>query len=269
MLEGLVQHDHPLTLQHVLGRMRNVYGDERGRHAHRGRHRARDVRRGLRAGRPAGERAQGARGRAGRPRRDVRLEHAAPPRGLPRRAVHRAPCSTRSTSACSRSSSPTSRTTRRTSSSSSTPSVVPLMEKVADTFETVEHFVIMGDGDARLAPQRDPLRGAARRPAGGASTTPRSTTAPPPGSVTRAARPATRRACSTRTARRSCTRSAPASPTRWACARPTACCRSCRCSTPTRGASRTRPGMIGCDLIMPGAVPPGGAAREADRRGAA
>jgi fatty-acyl-CoA synthase len=26
MLEGLVQHDHPLTLQHVLGRMRNIYG---------------------------------------------------------------------------------------------------------------------------------------------------------------------------------------------------------------------------------------------------
>src|SRR3954469_509529 len=27
MLEGLVQHDFPLTLQHVLGRMRNVYGN--------------------------------------------------------------------------------------------------------------------------------------------------------------------------------------------------------------------------------------------------
>jgi fatty-acyl-CoA synthase len=27
MLEGLVQHDFPLTIQHVLGRMRNVYGD--------------------------------------------------------------------------------------------------------------------------------------------------------------------------------------------------------------------------------------------------
>src|SRR5437763_15628391 len=27
MLEGLVQHDFQLTLQHVLGRMRNVYGD--------------------------------------------------------------------------------------------------------------------------------------------------------------------------------------------------------------------------------------------------
>jgi fatty-acyl-CoA synthase len=27
MLEGLVQHDHPLTLQHLLDRMRRVYGD--------------------------------------------------------------------------------------------------------------------------------------------------------------------------------------------------------------------------------------------------
>jgi fatty-acyl-CoA synthase len=27
MLEGLVQHDHPLTIQHILDRMRRVYGD--------------------------------------------------------------------------------------------------------------------------------------------------------------------------------------------------------------------------------------------------
>src|SRR5438876_104748 len=27
MLEGLVQHDHPLTLQHILDRMRRLYGD--------------------------------------------------------------------------------------------------------------------------------------------------------------------------------------------------------------------------------------------------
>ena len=27
MLEGLMQHDHPLTLQHVLGRMRGMNGD--------------------------------------------------------------------------------------------------------------------------------------------------------------------------------------------------------------------------------------------------
>ena len=29
MLEGLVQHDHPLTLQHVLGRMRTVHQQSR------------------------------------------------------------------------------------------------------------------------------------------------------------------------------------------------------------------------------------------------
>src|SRR3954468_14705175 len=29
MLEGLVQHDHPLTLQHVLGRMRTVHRESR------------------------------------------------------------------------------------------------------------------------------------------------------------------------------------------------------------------------------------------------
>ena len=27
MLEGLVQHDFPLNLQHVLGRMRSQFGD--------------------------------------------------------------------------------------------------------------------------------------------------------------------------------------------------------------------------------------------------
>jgi fatty-acyl-CoA synthase len=27
MLEGLMQHDHPLTLQHVLDRMRTLYAD--------------------------------------------------------------------------------------------------------------------------------------------------------------------------------------------------------------------------------------------------
>ena len=29
MLEGLVQHDHPLTLQHVLNRMRNVHRESK------------------------------------------------------------------------------------------------------------------------------------------------------------------------------------------------------------------------------------------------
>ena len=71
--------------------------------------------------------------------------------------------------------------------------------------------------------------------------------------VTRAAPPATRRASSTRTARRSCTR--------WAtmmtdghrrAARATSSCPSCRCSTPTRGASRTRRSRRGATLVMPG-----------------
>ena len=58
--------------------------------------------------------------------------------------------------------------------------------------------------------------------------------------ATRAARRATRRASSTRIARPSSTASARCSPTRSASASGTRSCRSCRCSTPTRGASRTR-----------------------------
>ena len=80
-------------------------------------------------------------------------------------------------------------------------SLVPLLAKVAPSFETVEHYVVVGDGDAEPAPERDPLRGAARRARRRATTTRSSTSAPPPASATRAARPATRRACSTRTAR--------------------------------------------------------------------
>ena len=74
-------------------------------------------------------------------------------------------------------------------------------------FETVEHYVVVGDGDAGSLPERDPLRGAARRSRRRPTTTPSSTSARPPASATRAARPATRRACCTRTARTSCTAS--------------------------------------------------------------
>ena len=85
MLEGLMQHDHPLTLQHVLRRMRTMNADG-GRHPDRGRRRADHVRR-------PGERvdrlchACRARRQARRPRRDVLVEHPAPPRALPRGAV--------------------------------------------------------------------------------------------------------------------------------------------------------------------------------------
>ena len=70
--------------------------------------------------------------------------------------------------------------------------------------------------------------------------------------ATRAAPPATPRAWSTATAARSCTRWGRCSPTASACASPTACCRSCRCSTPTRGASPTPAVATGADLVMPG-----------------
>ena len=84
-----------------------------------------------------------------------------------------------------------------------------------------------------------------------ASTTPSSTTAAPPASATRAARPATPRASCTRTARTSCTRSASAWPTASGFVAATACCRSCRCSTPTPGASRTRARRPAPTLVMP------------------
>ena len=49
----------------------------------------------------------------------------------------------------------------------------------------------------------------------------------------------TRRACCTRTGRPCCTRWPPACATSWGCRRWTACCRWCRCSMPTPGASPT------------------------------
>ena len=87
-------------------------------------------------------------------------------------------------------------------------SLVPLLEKVAPTFETVEHYVIVGDGDAGSLPNvlryEDLIaeqEAGVRVPGARRAHTPR-------GSATRAARPATRRASCTRTARTCCTASA-------------------------------------------------------------
>ena len=76
-----------------------------------------------------------------------------------------APCCTRSTSGCSPSSSPTSPTTPRTRSCSSTTRSCRCSRRWRRRFETVEHYVVVGDGDAGLAAERGPLRGAARRAA--------------------------------------------------------------------------------------------------------
>ena len=69
---------------------------------------------------------------------------------------------------------------------------------------------------------------------------PSSTRTPPPASATRRAPPATRRACCSAIARRCCTRTRCRCPTRRAIRRTASCCRSCRCSTSTPGAFRTR-----------------------------
>ncbi len=91
----------------------------------------------------------------------------------------------------------------------------PMLAKVAAELETVERYVVVGDGDVSALEEAardvdefvryDDLL-AAEIPA--TSTGPRSTNGRRRRCVTRAARPATRRASSTRTARRSCTRSA-------------------------------------------------------------
>ena len=76
MLEGLVQHDHPLTLQHILERMRRLYGDaEVVTLTDDGTTRATYAEVGERVDRLCRGLA-GARRRAGRPGGDVRLEHA-------------------------------------------------------------------------------------------------------------------------------------------------------------------------------------------------
>ena len=118
--------------------------------------------------------------------------------------------------------------------------LVDALAQHVDQFETVEHYVVMGDGaTSRSCRTRSATRSCSRARSR-ASTTRRSTTGRRPGSATRAGRPATRRASSTRTARTSSTRWASAWRTGSGSAAPTASSRWCRCSTPTRGGCPTR-----------------------------
>ena len=109
-----------------------------------------------------------------------------------------------------------------------------------DQLETVEHYVVMGDGAARELPNAIAYEELLARQAPGFDY-PAIDDRAAAGSATRAARPATRRASSTRTARTSCTRWGPCLADGYRrLAAPTASSRSCRCSTPTRGACPTR-----------------------------
>ena len=85
-------------------------------------------------------------------------------------------------------------------------SLVPVLEKLAPSLDTVAHYVVMGDGDTGTLPNalryEQLLRGGRTR---ARSSIPRWTSARRRRSATRAAPPATPRACSTRTARSACT----------------------------------------------------------------
>jgi len=93
--------------------------------------------------------------------------------------------------------------------------LVPILEKVAPTFETVRHYVVMGDGDCGSLPNALSYEELlAEQPDG--FDYPELADRRRRGSATRAARPATPKGCSIRTGQTFFTPSPPASATRWA-----------------------------------------------------
>src|SRR3954465_4762209 len=152
MLEGLVQHDHPLTLQHVLGRMRNVYGSsevvtltengtERATYAEvtkRVDKLANALTSKLHVG--PGDRVATF---AWNTQRHLEVYLATPCIGAVLHTLNLRLFEEQLTYIANHAKD-------RIVFVDAT--VVPLMEKVAGTFETVEHFVIMGDGDGGSLP---------------------------------------------------------------------------------------------------------------------
>src|SRR3954447_12433461 len=153
MLEGLVQHDHPLTLQHVLNRMRTVHreskivtltdgGTERATYAEVCA-RADKLANALtsKLGIELGDRVATF---AWNTQRHLEVYLAAPCIGAVLHTLNLRLFEEQLTYIANHAQD-------KVVFVDST--VVPLMEKVADTFETVEHFVIMGgDGDPGSLP---------------------------------------------------------------------------------------------------------------------
>jgi len=200
MLEGLVQHDHPLTLQHILRRMRLMYGDSevvtltddgttRASYA--------DVCdridrlcRALQAlGVGDGDRVATF---AWNSQRHLEAYMGVPCMGAVLHTLNIRLFEDQLTYIANHAKDKIVLVDD---------SLVPVLEKVAPTFETVEHYVVMGGGDAGSLPNALRYEELLAEQ-------------PEPGSATRAARRAIRRASSIRTARTCCTRSRPASPTR-------------------------------------------------------
>src|SRR3954451_24129470 len=152
MLEGLVQHDHPLTLQHVLNRMRNVHReskivtltDDGIERATYGEVTTRvDRLANALTGKLGIEPGDRVATFAWNTQRHLEVYLATPCIGAVLHTLNLRLFEEQLTYIANHAQD-------KVVFVDST--VVPLMEKVAGTFETVEHFVIMGDGDASSLP---------------------------------------------------------------------------------------------------------------------
>jgi fatty-acyl-CoA synthase len=151
MLEGLVQNDHPLTIQHVLDRMRRIYGDSQVvTLTDDGPHRAsyadvtRRVDRLAHALRGLGiEEGDRVATFAWNSQRHLEVYMAAPCTGAVLHTLNIRLFAEQLTYIANHAEDRIVFVDD---------SLVPLLEKVAPTFETVEHYVVMGDGDAGSLP---------------------------------------------------------------------------------------------------------------------
>src|SRR3954449_468046 len=154
MLEGLVQHDFPLTIQHILGRMRKVYGDsEVVTLTDSGTERATYAEVGERIDRLCGalrslgiEEGDRVATFAWNSQRHLEVYFAAPCMGAVLHTLNIRLFTEQLIYVANHAEDQIVFVDD---------SLVPLLEKVAPTFETVRHYVIMGDGDAGSLP--DPL----------------------------------------------------------------------------------------------------------------
>src|SRR3954447_11629551 len=151
MLEGLVQHDFPLTIQHILGRMRNVYGDsEVVTLTESGTERAKYAEVGERIDRLAGVLdslgvKQGDRVAtfAWNSQRHLEVYYAAPCIGAVLHTLNIRLFTEQLIYVANHAEDQIVFVDD---------CLVPLLEKVADKLETVRHYVVMGEGDPGSLP---------------------------------------------------------------------------------------------------------------------
>jgi fatty-acyl-CoA synthase len=151
MLEGLVQHDHPLTIQHILDRMRRIYGEsqvvtladgepERASYAEVARRVDRLAHALDALGIEQGDRVATF---AWNSQRHLEIYFAAPCTGAVLHTLNIRLFAEQLTYIANHAEDQVVFVDD---------SLVPVLEKVAPTFETVRHYVVMGDGDAGSLP---------------------------------------------------------------------------------------------------------------------